>query len=705
MKSAALPFVLAVLTVCAPVAALNRDQAATTSPVEKVVKLLTELKERIGVTEAQEQQIYEKYACWCEKTTARKAKNIEDAEVVLEKTGQAILKYKAQVATLMAEIQKLEEEIAANKQAQAEATALRRKQNAAYMGESVETKQALAALEDAIAVLVKATGGKADLIQELQEKVSSLPVKAFALLSPKKAALLQTFAASSYAPQSISIQGILSDMYATFASDLEKGTRTEAKRNAEYEAFIKAKQEELAAMSELKESKEQQKTEAETLLAQESQLYDDTEAQMNADIKFFDATKAACREKHSEWTARQSMRSEELAGIEKALEILTTDEARELFGHTIVAGRKTGTFFLQLASESEPARSAYEALKTQASKAHSLRLARIAAAVSTSKVGHFDKVLKAIDEMIEVLKDEEAADIKKKDQCIEEYKKTNSTMADLSWKISVNEAHIAKYDAAITQMQKDLITISGKIVETLAQIDEMLKQRTEENQSYLEDKSDDQAALALLDEAKGYFTSYYSKHNYMSLAAKKGVASAPAPAGFTISADQAPEAVFSHAGHRKDEASGIVKLFEMIMEDLQEEMATAMQLESEAQVAYEKANATATELLMRLEATKVHLEESIAETQTMKSDEITLMESNDASLKSEKDYRASITPDCDWILGAFDERDVKRAAEMKGLTEAKEYLSQYFEAHATESLAQVGGNLRASSRRTQQHQF
>eukprot|EP00971_Amphidinium_carterae_P023581 465267-Amphidinium_carterae.1 len=116
------------------VAVVSCMQAATTSPVEKVVKLLTELKERIGVTEAQErwaykllllleqsyeqhpifiisnrlqtsfwlsvqeQQIYEKYACWCEKTTARKAKNIEDAEVVLEKTGQAILKYKAQVA-------------------------------------------------------------------------------------------------------------------------------------------------------------------------------------------------------------------------------------------------------------------------------------------------------------------------------------------------------------------------------------------------------------------------------------------------------------------------------------------------------------------------------------------------------------------------------------------------------------------------------
>mmetsp|Transcript_39572 Transcript_39572/g.88586 ORF Transcript_39572/g.88586 Transcript_39572/m.88586 type:complete len:709 (-) Transcript_39572:30-2156(-) len=707
MKSAALPFVLAVLTVCAPVAALNRDQAATTSPVEKVVKLLTELKERIGVTEAQEQQIYEKYACWCEKTTARKAKNIEDAEVVLEKTGQAILKYKAQVATLMAEIQKLEEEIAANKQAQAEATALRRKQNAAYMGESVETKQALAALEDAIAVLVKATGGKADLIQELQEKVSSLPVKAFALLSPKKAALLQTFAASSYAPQSISIQGILSDMYATFASDLEKGTRTEAKRNAEYEAFIKAKQEELAAMSELKESKEQQKTEAETLLAQESQLYDDTEAQMNADIKFFDATKAACREKHSEWTARQSMRSEELAGIEKALEILTTDEARELFGHTIVAGRKTGTFFLQLASESEPARSAYEALKTQASKAHSLRLARIAAAVSTSKVGHFDKVLKAIDEMIEVLKDEEAADIKKKDQCIEEYKNTNSTISDLSWKISVNQAKIEKYEATIAQLKKDLVETEEAIVQTLKDIDEMLKQRTEENQAYLADKEDDMKAVGLLEQAKGYFSDYYKEHGYMSLAQKQPVFNAE-PA-FNISADEAPEVVFSHAGHRKDEASGIVKLFDVVLSDLREEMATSMKLEAEAQVAYEKANATATELLNSLEAKKVNLEESIAATNQLKAEETTLMENNEASLKDEEAYLASITPDCDWMIGSFDERDAKREAEMKGLTEAKTFLSQYYEkaqaAAQEEALTQVSSNLLASARPISPHRL
>jgi len=713
MKSFAFVAVLA-LAVFSPASALKRVETTTTSPVERVVKLLTELKERIAVTETQEQQIYDKYACWCEKATARKAKAIEDAEALMEATGQAILKYKGKVATLMAEIQKLKEEIEANLKAQEEATALRQKQNAAFMAESAETKQALAALEEAIKVLVKATGGKSEEFfqskkGDVQKALASLPVKAFAKLSPEKASLLQTFTSAAYAPQSISVQGILADMYTTFATDLEHSTSEEAEQNAKFEAFIAAKQQELEAMQALKEQKEQQKAEAEQLLAQESQLYDDTEAQMNADIKFFDATKAACREKHSEWTTRQSMRAEELAGIEKALEILTSDEARELFGHTIKEGINTGTFFLQMGSSSSaPAQSAYEALKSQATKAHSLRLARLAAAVSTSKVGHFDKVLAAIDDMIQVLKDEEAADIEKKDQCIEEYKKTNSTISDLTWKIEVNEAHIDKYLAAIQQFQKDLAAVAEHMQQTRTDIREMFKQRKEENQAYLEDKTDDEQAVALLEEAKGYFVEYYEKHGLMSLA-QQGQVAAPAPAGFVIDEDQAPEAVFSYAGHRKNEAGGIVKLFENILSDLKEEMATARQLEGEAQLAYEKANATATELLHSLAATRANLQDAMAVTKALKNEEIGLMQDNKQALKNEEDYRASITPDCDWILGAFDERDAKREAEMKGLTEAKAYLSQYYQGISLKAgsgaLAQVSGNLRAGLRKAQPHKF
>eukprot|EP00403_Amphidinium_massartii_P014650 CAMPEP_0178411228 /NCGR_PEP_ID=MMETSP0689_2-20121128/21386_1 /TAXON_ID=160604 /ORGANISM="Amphidinium massartii, Strain CS-259" /LENGTH=716 /DNA_ID=CAMNT_0020032427 /DNA_START=53 /DNA_END=2203 /DNA_ORIENTATION=+ len=712
----AISLTLVALAAFAPANALKRAEASTASPVERVVNLLTELKERITTTETQEQQIYDKYACWCEKTTARKAKAIQDAEELLHVTGQAILKYKGKVATLMSEIQKLEEEIAANKKAQAEATALREKQNAAFMAESAETKQALAALEQAIAVLVKATGGgkpKEEFLQtgkaHFQKTLASLPAKAFERLSVEQSALLQTFAKSAYAPQSLTVQGILADMYTTFATDLEHSTKTEADQNSKYEAFIAAKEAELAAMEELKEQKEKEKAEAEARLAQETQLYDDTEAQMNADIKFFDATKAACREKHSEWDARQAMRAQELEGIKKALEVLTSDEARELFGHTIKAGINTGTFFLQLASSHQPAAEAYEALKAQASKAHSLRLARMAATISTTKVGHFDKVLAAIDEMIQVLKDEETSDIEKKDQCIEEYKKTNSTIADLTWKIEVNEANIDKFKATIKQLKADLQATIDHIRDTIREVREMERQRKDENQAYLEDKADDEKATALLEKAKAFFSEYYEEHGYLSLEQKKqGQVAAPAPAGFTISEDQAPEAVFSYAGHRKNEAGGVVKLFDIILSDLAEEMATSKQLEEESQLAFEKANATATELLMRLEATKVNLKESIEETQGLRDDEKALKKDNQDALKTEEDYRASITPDCDWIIGAFDERDAKRAAEMKGLTAAKAFLSQYYEGVSLKAgsgaFAQVSGNLRAVARRVQPHQ-
>merc|ERR1719517_77015 len=96
-----------------------------------------------------------------------------------------------------------------------------------------------------------------------------------------------------------------------------------------------------------RERKEEEKAEEEAILADTTKTYDDTEKQMKADMEFFDQTKAACEAKHKEWTVRKELRAQELAGIDKALEILTTDEARELFAKSIKPGVET---FLQLAS-------------------------------------------------------------------------------------------------------------------------------------------------------------------------------------------------------------------------------------------------------------------------------------------------------------------------------------------------------------------
>jgi len=66
---------------------------------------------------------------------------------------------------------------------------------------------------------------------------------------------------------------------------------------------------------------------------------------------------------------------------------------------------------------------------------------------------------------------------------------------------------------------------------------------------------------------------------------------------------------------------------------------------------------------------------AIAKRQKERADEKEDKKGNEGELKDELDYKASIKPDCDWILGAFEKRAKARAMELEGLTGAKEYLA------------------------------
>merc|ERR1719160_221251 len=88
------------------------------SPLEKVVELLTDLKTRIVTDGEIEQKAYDKYACWCENTSKRKADAIVQAKADLRALGQEILKLKGVVAVRTAEIAELKAEMKANMKSQ-----------------------------------------------------------------------------------------------------------------------------------------------------------------------------------------------------------------------------------------------------------------------------------------------------------------------------------------------------------------------------------------------------------------------------------------------------------------------------------------------------------------------------------------------------------------------------------------------------------
>jgi len=676
-------------------------RSASGTPVERVVDLLKDLKESLETDEKKEQKIYDKYACWCEKTTARKADAIDAANSQLRALGQEILSLKGKIATLSSEIEQLEADIKDNEKAQAEATALRQKENAAFVAETDETKQAIAALEKAILVLVAGSKPSALLQQRssaeagaalaLRNVVAAMPVSK--TLKPQQVALLDEFlnsdAGAKYTPQSSTVQGMLKDMYETFATDLMVDTAAEATANTNYENFIATKVAELKKMQEIKKEKEDEKAEAESQLADTQQLYDDTTAQKNADIVFFDETKAACQSKHDEWTTRSSLREEEIAGITKALEILTGDDARELFASAIKEGKEVRALdkydtgrdisFLQLASDAAPAQKAYSMLKAQATEAHSLRLAMLAVQVREAKVGHFDKVIESIDEMIKVLKDEDTADIAKRDQCKDEYQQIASKSANLKWKIKVNEATIDKLTKLIEKLEAEKAQTIEEIDEVNEHMKQLTKVRQDENQAFKNSKKEDQDAIDLLLAARSALSAFYSNHSIAMgpiQGSVKGLAFAQEPV-FDISEDQAPDVVFSDKGKRKNESKDVISILTMIIEDLNDEIKNSMKAEEVAQLEYEKQMDAAQKLKDELIAKKDSLTLSIAKRKDERDIELGDKAANELALKDEVDYKASITPDCDWIIGAFEKRSAARVAEMNGLVGAKEYLAGY----------------------------
>jgi len=688
MKSAFFVVPVALLSVCV-------SGSSTGSPVEKVVNLLKDLKTRLLADGTEEQQIYDKYACWCEKTTKRKAAAIEEARSELRALGQQILKLKGTVAVRTAEIAELTEKIRENEEAQREATAIRQKENAAYMAESVEMQQALAALEKAIIVLRDATKPAPKAVEALLQSssqraassvraaVEALPTGVALKLPVAKLSLLKQFAQgkAKYAPQSMTVQGILQDMYNTFSEDLESATQAEASKNRVFEDFIAAKQEELTTMQETMKKKEREKAEAETMLAEATQSYDDVEAEMKANIEFFDETKSACSAKSAEWAERKGLREEELAALEEALKILSSDDARELFDTAI----KPGVQFLQEGSlitasfADAPGARAYAVLKKHAARSHSIRLAKLAAEVHSAKSGHFDKVIEAIDDIIQQLKDEEEADIAKRDQCKDEFLKIESTVEDLSWKIEKNAAKIAKLEELVALREEEKAQTIEAIEDVTKEIGEMEEMRIEENAKFKKAKTDDEQAIDLLEKAKAALASYYEK-NKIELGpiegSVKGAALAQEPE-FKVSEDQAPDATFSHKGKRKHESKGIISLLTMIMEDLQNEIKAGIRDEEKAQLDFEERLAAGKKLKKELEEKKLNLETTIAEHKSDKEDEHTSMEANQKDKDDELTYKKEIKPDCDWIIGAFEKRRAKRQAEMEGLTEAKAFLAGY----------------------------
>jgi hypothetical protein len=637
-------------------------------PVTKVINLLKDMQAQLEKEQEEDEEVYEKVACWCETNDKEKTQAIADAESRITDLTSSIEEGTANSARLNTEIKNLEAEIAKNQEALDKATALRQKELAEFNAEEKDLLQSIGALKSAITVLSKHNSfaqvpsetllNIAVTIQHQFKKHAAL-VESLVTPSQKKAvaAFLQapgdyfdaepTFK-QSYAPQSGQIFGILSQMKETFENNLSTSQKEEMAAQQAFEDLKAAKEAEIKAGTEQKDAKTQELADTDAKLADDKQNLEDTRNSLSADQKFLMNLKETCQMTDQEWEERQKARQEEVQAVSEALAILSSDDAHDTF---------TSTFnFLQTEEQGKRDQAA-KVLFTAAKKYANPKLAAIA---SSMRLDAFTKVKAAIDEMIAALLKEKEDEIKHKDFCTDALNKNARAQELKARDISELEAKIADLTSTIDILTKAIATLEAEIAEMQTQLKRAGEDRELENKDFQQTVSDQRETQALLQKALGVLEAVYAKKE--SFVQKQEPAGPPPPPGFKTYKKQGG-------------AGGVLGMLQQIIAEAKQLEADAIKAESDAQKAYESfvkdTNASIEE--KNRDITNKSGEKAQAEADKTAAEQDLDAANNEQ--QQNKNEEADLHKSCDFTLNNFDIRQEARDQEVEALRQAKAILS------------------------------
>ena len=496
------------LTLAASVSALDLQSSAVSSltfdvaaaknrPVSKVITLLKDMLKQLEKEAEEDEEIYDQLACWCETNDKEKTKSIADAEAKIEDLTTKIEELTASSARLNTEIKNLEKEVAENQEALDQATAIRQKELAEFNAEEKDALQAISALKSAVTVLSKHHDsallqlpkshlqGIASTIQYQMSKHTTVlqgvlthterrAIAAF-IQSPEDYFDASPTFKQSYAPQSGEIFGILKQMKESFETNLADSQKEEMANQKAYEDLKAAKTDEIKAGQDQIDTKTQELASTDEKLAESKESLEDTKTSLSADEEFLMMLKEKCSTTDAEWEERQKTRQLEMEACSKALAVLSSDDAHDLFTKTF------NPAFVQTEARSERRSKAAAVLSAVAKKLNSPRLSAIATKI---RLDAFTKVKKAIDDMVAQLLKEKADEIKHKDFCVDEFNKNQLETEKKERQKSDQIAKTEDLEMQIDALTKAIDTLKAEIAEMQVQMKRAGEDREKENKEF-----------------------------------------------------------------------------------------------------------------------------------------------------------------------------------------------------------------------------
>jgi len=286
--------------------------------------------------------------------------------------------------------------------------------------------------------------------------------------------------------------------------------------------------------------------------------------------------------------------------------------------------------------------------------------------------GAFDKVAAMIDNMVVLLKKEEADDSKQREFCIAEMDQTADEKKALAGEVSDLEANIEEMADAVNSLQSELLGLRQGLSDLDKQVAITTQQRKAEHVEYIQTSSANQAALDLINIAKNRMNKFYNPSQYQE------PETTPAPDAFVqLSARRSAvdDSLAAFGGYKKTESGGVLAMMSQLVKDVELDMQEGKMEEANAQKDYEEAMADAAQkrtddskLTVTKEGEKAELVSKLEDTREVKG-------TKDEQFQISAGTLSDLHRTCDSLLKNFDAQKEARTKEIEGLMQSKAVLA------------------------------
>lgn len=678
------------------------------SPVTKVVRMLRDLEEKLDKEAETEKGFYDKFRCWGTSTVDANTKSIQDAEARIKYLTDYVADVAGGKITFTMNKDDLEKEFASIHTDLLNTTENRKEENGQFTQTKANEEEAIGGLEAATQIIQKAAPSSmlislrgartAKSRMQQAKRLQKALVLGDQYLSEANALFLRriitgqakldavkgspgsTDITSAYESRTDGIVKELTKLQETFQKDLTLLERSELKSLQSYIKQHKTQEEQEEAVQSALSKLAKEKAAREQAKVQSQEEIDDLTAQNKVDKDLIDKITASMKEKAAEWDTRTTYRQGELKALGEAIEVLTSDDARDAF-------HASATNFLQIASTvSQRARLATQVLRSVGGLANDRRLVILASRLS-NKLRHishkptngtngtivnptFDEVLKKIDDMKDAVESEETSDLKQKDKCESDMVNHTAIQTSKTRGIENEESTMGYSKEKITELNGRIEKVNKSIADVQEQLADAKTLREDQNAEFKKAKVEDSEAIRLIEMATNKIADFYA-------AQKKSLLQQPLDDTQRAAGGETPweQAEYTGAG---SQASGVTEMMKMVADDIKKDILEAEKDESEAEADYQKQKQDMETEEDDLETARSNLRVKRAGRDSDLSDAADSKEDLQGELNAVLQLMADVKPKCDFYLQNYEVRSKNRLTELNGLDKAKAILKGSF---------------------------